>query len=369
MSVQRRTTEGGQVSWRVRWRDGGRMHSRTFARKRDADSFDAELKRRARLGDLDLLDAGRETLADFAREWWRLHAEPNLARTTRIYYATVWDLHVLPRLGGLELRRITPEVVEAFQGDLRTAGVGDPTVRKVLSILQGVLTRAVVLRKISANPVAPIRKPTQARGRTVHPLAPASVEELRGELPARDAVLVSVLAYAGLRPGEALALRWGDVRERTILVERALALGHVKTTKTNRSRSVRLLAPLGSDLKQYRLASGRPGDRELVFPRPDGAPWTDFDYRNWRRRVFAPAAARAGLELRVYDLRHAFVSLLIVEGASIVEVARQAGHAPAVALNVYAHVLEELEGGDRRAAEIVIREARDSRRPAIRQTS
>jgi hypothetical protein len=61
------------------------MHSRTFDRKRDADAFDAEMKRRIRLGDLDLLDAGRETLADFAREWWRLHAEPNLARTTRAY--------------------------------------------------------------------------------------------------------------------------------------------------------------------------------------------------------------------------------------------------------------------------------------------
>lgn len=158
------------------------MHSRTFDRKRDADSFDADLKRRARMGDLDLLDAGRETLATFAREWWRLHAEPKLAQTTRSYYATAWDVHVLPRLGGLELRRITPEVIEAFQGDLRAAGVGAPTIRKVLSILQGVMTRAVVLRKITANPVTPIRKPTQARARTVRPLAPAVVEQLRSEL-------------------------------------------------------------------------------------------------------------------------------------------------------------------------------------------
>lgn len=78
-----------------------------------------------------------------------------------------------------------------------------------------------------------------------------------------------------------------------------------------------------------------------------------------------PAAVRAGLELRPYDLRHSFVSLLIVEGASIVEIARQAGHSPAVALNVYAHVIEELEGGERRSAETVIREARDSRVPLM----
>ena len=37
----------------------------------------------------------------------------------------------------------------------------------------------------------------------------------------RDASLLVVLAYAGLRPQEALALEWRHVRERTLLVERA----------------------------------------------------------------------------------------------------------------------------------------------------
>jgi integrase len=41
------------------------------------------------------------------------------------------------------------------------------------------------------------------------------------EHPQRDATFVALLAYAGLRPGEALALRWGDIRERTLLVQRA----------------------------------------------------------------------------------------------------------------------------------------------------
>lgn len=56
-----------------------------------------------------------------------------------------------------------------------------------------------------------------------------------------------------------------------------------------------------------------------MFGRADGGPWRDTDYRNWRKRTFAPAA---GPGLRPYDLRHSFVSLLIHEGQSIVEVAR-----------------------------------------------
>ena len=44
----------------------------------------------------------------------------------------------------------------------------------------------------------------------------------------------------------------------------------------------------------------------------------------------------------------------------MVEVARQAGHAPAMTLSTYGHVIEELEGGDRRSAEAVIRPAREA---------
>ena len=40
----------------------------------------------------------------------------------------------------------------------------------------------------------------------------------------RDATLISVLAYAGIRPGEALALQWRDIREQTILAAVAAGL-------------------------------------------------------------------------------------------------------------------------------------------------
>jgi integrase len=88
---------------------------------------------------------------------------------------------------------------------------------------------------------------------------------------------------------------------------------------------------------------------------------SDTGYRNWRRRVFAPAAEAVGLNgSRPYYLRHLFCSLLLAEGASVVEVARQAGHSPAMTLSTYGHVIEELEGGDRRSAEAVIRAAREA---------
>jgi hypothetical protein len=129
---------------------------------------------------------------------------------------------------------------------------------------------------------------------------------------------------------------------------------------------VRLLAPLRGDLRKWRLKSGRPDEEALVFPRFDGAPWNDEDWRNWRQRIFAPAATAAGLDnFRPYDLRHSFVSLLFAEGKTVIEVARQAGHSPTMALATYGHVIEELEGSERQPAEDVIRAARARRVPSV----
>ena len=199
------------------------------------------------------------------------------------------------------------------------------------------------------------------------PLAPERVEAIRFALLGcgriRDATLVSVLAYAGLRPGEALALRWTHVRERTLLVEGAVSLGAIEATKTGRSRTVRVLGPLAQDLAEWRLHAGRPASEELLFPGHHGEPWTATAYRNWRRRIYTPAAAAAGVERpRPYDLRHSFVSLLISEGHSIVEVARQAGHSPTVALDTYAHVFEEFDPEERVNAADRIRAAREELR-------
>jgi integrase len=365
VSVEKVTRKSGATVWRIRWREAGRNRARTFDRKGDAVRFETDVRRRQQTGDLPRLDGGRETLAAFGEAWWTTYALPNLAPKTRRIYADLWDRHVLPRLGGIELRELTPEIVASFRADLSAAGVGDPTVRKTLAFVQGVLQRAVEWRRIDSNPAKAVRKPPQRRTRVIDLPSAAAVEHMRAALRAqkrlRDATLISLLAYAGLRPGEALALEWRHVRERTILVEQAVALGEVKVTKTGQTRTVRLLPPLAADLAEWRLASRRPGPKALVFPGPTGDAWTDTSYRNWRRRIFGPAAKAAGLDAsRPYFLRHLFCSLLLAEGASVVEVARQAGHSPTMTLSTYGHVIEELEGGERRSAEAVLRAAREA---------
>ena len=352
-------------AWRVRWREAGRNRAKTVGRNRDAELFQADITRRQRMGELAGLDSGKQTLELFAEEiWLPQYLRPHLQRSTRESYAATWDRHIRPALGGYPLREITAPMLSRYLADLRAAGVGPQAIRRVKAILQSCLSRAVEQGLIQGNPAAAVKLPRAERKASVSAIGPRQVEALRARLSHRDAVLVSVLAYVGLRPGEAQALRWSDVGERTLLVERSNDDGTIKATKTGRSRAARLMTPVRADLTAWRLASGRPADDALVFPASTGGPWREHDFRNWRKRTFQPAAKTLGLDIRrPYDLRHAAASLWLHEGRSVVEVASWLGHSPAMSLGTYAHVVDELRDAPRVDAERAIRAAREPNQP------
>ena len=373
MSIHRRRRSDGDWSYQVKWRDDrDEWKSKTFRRKKHAEAFEDEIKRNKRLGSSIDMDAGKETLAEFGKEWWRAHAEPNLRENTRKRYASLWDCHVLPRLGAVRLRDISPKVVDEFKVALLADGASAGTVRKVLILLQGVLRLATTWERIPRNPVISIKKPPQQTQREIKPLTPSKVEAIRQalieqskETGLRDATFVSIQAYGGCRPGEALGLVWGKVRQRTLWVRDSNS--PEADTKTGNHRTVDLLGPLAKDLTEWRLFCGRPEDDDLVFPKlrsKDGPiddarqKWTKEDYDNWRDRVYGPIAEEVGASKYPYDLRHSFVSLLIHEGRSIPEVARQAGHSVQTCLDNYAHVFEEFDPAERVSAEEEIQRAR-----------
>jgi len=355
VSVQKRSAG----AWRVRWQVGNRWESRTFATKKDADAFDAEVKRRRRLGSLSSLDAGLEVLDDYVTGTWAPVYAAQLAPKTQRLYTMLYDVHIAPTLGSVPLRDLTAELIGRWQADRLAAGAGPISVRKALTLLGGILQRAVESGRVSTNVARLVRKTKLPRRAEIRPLAPATIEAMRNASSARNAALLSLLAYSGLRPGEALALRWADVRERTILVERSMSLGVERNTKTGQHRTVRLLAPLAADLREWRMRSGRPADAELVFPGVDGRPWTEAAFESWRKCAFARAIKAAGVRARPYDLRHSFESLLLHEGRSVIYVARQLGHGAQLTLGTYGHVIDELEDAPQQDAESSILAARE----------
>jgi integrase len=266
--VKRRRDTG---KWEVRWRENGRNRSKSFTAKADAQRFEMQVRRAREVGRPLDLDRGRETLAEFVGVFWRRYALTELSEKTRADYRGVWERHVRHRLGGYRLRDVTPAVVDEFRSELRLSGAGEATVAKALTLLSSMYRCAVTWDRVDVNPLREIRIPQAKRKRLVRPIPPSQVEAMRVALLAagrrRDAVLLTMLAYAGLRPQEARALQWRDVGERTICVERAAAGSSIKATKTEELRTVRLLKPLSEDLASLR---GDSSEEALVFPHVRG---------------------------------------------------------------------------------------------------
>jgi integrase len=381
MSVQRYDTADG-VRWRVRWREvNGRMRSRTMTSKREATALDADVRARKFKGEM-LPRPGRESLAAAYDEWFRLRGS-TLATTTQRTYAAVWDAHVRGRFDHHRLNELAaePQLFYELTADMRERGVGPAAQRKVLVVISAVLTLAVELKKMPTNPIWRMRKPPGTRQRIPRPFPPVVVERIRlrmarretkdpsGARASADACLVTLMSYAGLRPGEALALTWADIGSHTIAVDKAVRDGEEGPTKTGAVRGVPLVAPLQSDLDTLRWAYSWPDNHRLVIPASDGGHWTRSELNNWRNRVWNPAVAwlaaadhtLAGLAIaRPYDCRGSFVSLHLRAGVSPLEVAKWAGHSPAVMFRHYANVIEELQGEPTISAEEQIARAREA---------
>jgi integrase len=266
----------------------------------------------------------------------------------------VSDRWIKKQLGGVRLRDLGTKRVREWRGGITSAGASPTQANHALSILSAALGCAMRDGALPANPCSGVRKlPVMvARPRA---LTPAEIEKVIGAMPKqRDRLLVALMGYGGLRPGEAIALRWDDVRDHLLIVDRSYTAGEVRPTKTGSRRTVEIAAPLRDDLDAFRPA--RPEVGALVCPNRFG---TYVDLDNWRRRVWDNATEASGVEATIYDLRHSFCSLLIHEGRSVPYVAATMGHASGVTtLTHYAHLFDEQRLGTAKPMVDAIAEAR-----------
>jgi integrase len=374
MSLHRRRTKGGRVHWQVRWREGGRADRNcqaTFDTKRDAEIFETARRRAKQLGQLAPEVLGSEQpLADFISEWWETYAIVRLRPGTLASYAYQLDRWIIPFLGEIPLREFSRATVDGYVAALVSAGAGAPTINRCLAITQGIFQRAVQWGRIATNPVVGVTRLQHTRDARIRAQPAEAVEAIRRVLTRQDAALVSVLAYEGVRPGEAFALSWQHVldasknpRER-LLVERALSDHRLAPTKSARVREPELFAPVAEELTALYVAVGEPKSHTLVFPDRRGG---YLRRQNWRKRVWLPAlrvadpcpaceaTGRVQDELcascqgtgvanyfRPYDLRHTAATILLYSGRTINEVSEHLGHAdPGFTARTYTHIYRE----------------------------
>jgi integrase len=111
-----------------------------------------------------------------------------------------------------------------------------------MSLLQGILARAIEDSELQANPAAVVKKPSGRRERTPIALSPAQLEQLLEALPTlRDRMLAELVAYSGPRPQDALGLAWTKIGPDRIRydiknVDGRLLPGARQTTRSGGSR-------------------------------------------------------------------------------------------------------------------------------------
>ena len=173
------------------------------------------------------------------------------------------------------------------------------------------------------------------------------VEALVDEMDDRYRTLVQVLAYGGLRWGEAAALRRNRCRLLTGRLEVCESLAevgghlHFGTTKTHSIREVALPPFLVEALAHHLATEVEEHPAALVFTSPEGGP---MRHGNFTRRFWRPAVEQAAVPdgLRIHDLRHTAASLLIASGANIKAVQSQLGHKSATTtLDRYGHLFSD----------------------------
>jgi integrase len=110
----------------------------------------------------------------------------------------------------------------------------------------------------------------------------------------------------------------------------------IDAPKTGRTRVVPLLPVVRQELAALQLHQGRPGPCGAIIATSSGERWSDSRSRSFRRHRWSKVAPG----MRPYDLRHAYMSLMIQGGDTVVEVAKWAGRSPHVCLSTYAHLFD-----------------------------
>ncbi len=333
---------GRRRPWLVRYRDpSGMERAKSFLRKADAQRFSITVEADKLQGGWIDPRLSRTTINEWADRW--LRTKSHLKPKTLAGYESNINAHVIPAFGTHELRHVDRMGVEEWVANLQASGLGPSGVRQARQVLNSMMKLAIEAGYLVVNPVSAVKIARQSEPEMLF-LDAEEVERLASAIREPYATLVYLLAYGGLRWGEAAALRRKrcDLLRSRVEVAESLAevRGHLHfgPTKTYRSRLVVVPGFLRDLLAEHLTRHADDDPSALVFTSPQGQPLRNT---NFRRQIWYRAVAEAGLPdgLRIHDLRHTCASLLISQGAHPKAIQTVLGHSSiTVTMDRYGHL-------------------------------
>jgi len=305
------------------------------------------------------------TVASLIEDWLQNEVAANLRSSTAATYRATYRTYIEPSaLGKVALGKVTSTHIDDLYRGLIRGGVSPRTRRKVHDLLSGVFKLAREKRQLASDPMLGVKRP-KYESPAITALSPrqigAFITAAQGD-PLEALYLLAL--FGGLRSGEALALRWGDVdlKSGTVYIRASLQdtgarpkKGEgpsrvIAAPKTERSARPVALPKLAADaLRRHHKAAEQPAAGDLVFPNERGEPlWR----QNILRRSFYPLLERAGLVdeegttlITFHGLRHVMGTELFRHGVHPKIVQERLGHSRVgITLDTYSSSVPSLQG-------------------------
>lgn len=275
---------------------------------------------------------GNQLFADIAGDWFGVHCERIGFKTAEAYKAPFG--RIVDRFGRFRIDQITAANINAFLLYLADRGYSRRTVQMHRDILNMIFNFSIVAGHILQNPCNAVSMP---RGLPVTPRElpdDAALSAVQTRTDAPFALFALVCLYAGLRRGEALALRYEDIdrQNKIIHVNKAVEYvgnnAHLKSTKTaSGTRDVILLDILADMIPDQKTG--------YVFSRDDGGMLTKTQYRN----LWIKYCETIGFKITAHQLRHGYATILFEAGIPDKDAQDLLGHSDiAITRNIYTHI-------------------------------
>ena len=186
-------------------------------------------------------------LRDWLDRWMQEIIAPNRRQRTKERYQGIITRHIKPAIGHVQLTKLAPSHVQALESQLSAQGMAAEGVGLVHRVLSGALKHALRMEMVYRNPVSAVVPPRIIRQEPAPPDIPAvrAALDLAGAEEHYLYACIHLIAYTGMRRGEAMGLLWNnvDLDQGRILIEQSLSRTlerglHVDPPKTNSGRRV-----------------------------------------------------------------------------------------------------------------------------------
>jgi integrase len=342
--------DGGYEASVYSARDGKRIY-RTFPRKPEAKSWQADAKRSLDRGKLRAPN-GR-TLHEAAMAWIegaergeiRNRSGTPFKPSTLRGYRLALEERILPEIGAQKLVTITTADLQALVDRWQADGYAASTVRNSIKPLQAIYRRGRAREGLPVNPTRDLELPT-ASPTEVEIVAPKVAARLLEVLPANDRAIWATALYAGLRYGELRALRWGALDTTRNLIEVRESWDPKAGAIAPKTRKSRRTVPMPKVLRELLIAQraerGSSRKSALVFGIEDDEPFQAE--RLYRHAAHYWHKARLRDRLRLHQARHTYASFMIAAGVNAKALSVFMGHSSiTVTFDLYGHLMPGTE--------------------------